>query len=81
MNVQLLTPAERGHYLEYIQRDITNAEHFILITAFATADGIDLLEPAMRSCLEAGGQGRLALLTVAVRSLCCSHGNSSISKV
>ena len=61
MNVQLLTPAARGAYLERIQRDIASAEHFVLVTAFATSDGIALLEPAMRKCLEAGGQGTLVL--------------------
>jgi len=33
----------------------------VLVTAFATSDGIALLEPAMRTCLEAGGQGTLVL--------------------
>ncbi len=33
----------------------------MLVTAFATSDGIDLLEPAMRKCLEARGQGTLVL--------------------
>ena len=61
MNVQLLTPAARGAYLERVQRDIASAEHFVLVTAFATSDGIALLEPAMRTCLEAGGQGTLVL--------------------
>jgi len=61
VNVQLLTPAARGAYLERIQRDIASAEHFVLVTAFATSDGIALLEPAMRKCLEAGGQGTLVL--------------------
>ena len=61
MNVQLLTPAARGAYLERVQCDIASAEHFVLITAFATSDGIALLEPAMRKCLEAGGQGTLVL--------------------
>lgn len=61
MNVQLLTPAARGAYLERVQHDIESAEHFVLVTAFATADGISLLEPAMRKCLEAGGQGTLVL--------------------
>ena len=61
MNVQLLTPAVRGAYLERIQHDIASAEHFVLVTAFATTDGIALLEPAMRNCLEAGGQGTLVL--------------------
>ena len=61
MNVQLLTPAARGAYLERIQHDIKRAEHFVLVTAFATSDGIALLEPAMRKCLEAGGQGTFVL--------------------
>jgi HKD family nuclease len=61
VNVQLLTPAARGAYLERIQHDIERAEHFVLVTAFATSDGIALLEPAMRKCLEAGGQGTLVL--------------------
>ena len=61
MNIQLLTPAARGAYLERIQRDIASAEHFVLITAFATSDGIGLLEPAMRTCLDRGGQGTLVL--------------------
>ncbi len=61
MNVQLLTPAARGAYLERVQRDIASAEHFVLVTAFATSDGIALLEPAMRTCLDAGGQGTLVL--------------------
>jgi HKD family nuclease len=61
MNVQLLTPAARGAYLDRVQRDIASAEHFVLITAFATSDGIALLEPAMRTCLNAGGQGTLVL--------------------
>jgi HKD family nuclease len=61
VNVQLLTPAARGAYLERVQRDIASAEHFVLVTAFATSDGIALLEPAMRTCLEAGGQGTLVL--------------------
>jgi HKD family nuclease len=61
VNVQLLTPAARGAYLERIQRDIASAEHFVLVSAFATADGIALLEPAMRKCLEGGGQGTLVL--------------------
>ena len=61
MNVQLLTPDARGAYLERIQHDIERAEHFVLVTAFATSDGIALLEPAMRKCLEAGGQGTLVL--------------------
>lgn len=33
----------------------------MLVTAFATADGIALLEPAMRDCLLRGGQGTLIL--------------------
>jgi HKD family nuclease len=61
VNVQLLTPAARGAYLERVQRDIASAEHFVLVTAFATSDGIALLEPAMRTCLNAGGQGTLVL--------------------
>jgi HKD family nuclease len=61
VNVQLLKPAARGAYLERIQRDIERAEHFVLVTAFATADGIALLEPAMRTCLKSDGQGTLVL--------------------
>jgi HKD family nuclease len=61
MNVQLLTPAARGAFLERVQRDIASAEHFVLVTAFATSAGIALLEPAMRKCLDAGGQGTLVL--------------------
>ncbi len=61
MNVQLLTPDARGTYLERVRGDIASAEYFVLITAFATSDGIALLEPAMRTCLEAGGQGTLVL--------------------
>lgn len=61
MNVQLLTPNARGEYLERIRGDISSAEHFVIVTAFATADGIALLEPAMRTCLEARGQGTLVL--------------------
>jgi HKD family nuclease len=61
VNVQLLTPAARGAYLECVQRDIASAEHFVLVTAFATSDGITLLEPAMRKCLDKGGQGTLVL--------------------
>jgi len=61
VNVQLLTPDARGAYLERIQHDIERAEHFVLVTAFATSDGIALLEPAMRKCLEARGQGTLVL--------------------
>jgi len=61
VNVQLLTQAARGAYLQRIQHDIERAEHFVLVTAFATSDGIALLEPAMRMCLEAGGQGTLVL--------------------
>src|SRR5580700_8731807 len=59
--MQLLTPAARGAYLERVQRDVARAEHFVLVTAFATSDGISLLEPAMRKCLEARGQGTLVL--------------------
>ena len=33
----------------------------MLVTAFATSDGIALLESAMHKCLEAGGQGTLVL--------------------
>lgn len=61
LNVQLLTPAARGEYLKRVQSDIASAEHFVLVTAFATSDGIALLEPAMRKCLKAGGQGTLVL--------------------
>jgi HKD family nuclease len=61
LNVQLLTPDARGAYLECVQHDIECAEYFVLVTAFATSDGITLLEPAMRTCLEAGGQGTLVL--------------------
>jgi HKD family nuclease len=61
VNVQLLTPAALDDYLKRVQSDIASAEHFVLITAFATSDGIALLEPAMRKCLEAGGQGTLVL--------------------
>ena len=61
MNVQLLTPTERGAYLERIQADIAGAEYFVLISAFATSDGIALLEPSMRMCLGGGGQGTLVL--------------------
>lgn len=61
MNVQLLTPDVRGAYLERVQRDIASAEHFVLVTAFATSDGISLLEPTIRKCLESGGQGTLVL--------------------
>ncbi len=61
VNVQLITPDARGAYLERVQLDIAGAEHFVVITAFATSDGIALLEPAMRKCLEAGGQGTLVL--------------------
>jgi HKD family nuclease len=61
VNVQLLTPAARGAYLERVQRDIASAEHFVLVTAFASSDGIALLEPAMRECLDAGSQGTLIL--------------------
>src|SRR4051794_11960100 len=61
VNVQLLTPAERGAYLDRVQHDIARAEYFVLVTAFATSDGIALLEPAMRTCLAAGGQGTLVL--------------------
>ncbi len=61
MNVLLLTPAALGAYLKRVQNDIASAEHFVLVTAFATSEGIALLEPAMRKCLEAGGQGTLIL--------------------
>ena len=63
MNVQLLTPAARTERLpaSAFNADIASAEHFVLVTAFATSDGIALLEPAMRKCLEAGGQGTLVL--------------------
>jgi HKD family nuclease len=61
VNVQLLTPAALGEYLERVQCDIARAEHFVIVTAFATSDGIALLEPAMRKCLEVGGQGTLIL--------------------
>jgi HKD family nuclease len=61
VNVQLLTPNERGAFLERVQRDIASAEHFVLVTVFATSDGIALLEPAMWTCLDAGGQGTLVL--------------------
>ena len=61
VNVQLLTPAARGAYLERVQLDIASAEHFVLVTAFATSDGIAMLETAMRKCLEANGQGTLVL--------------------
>lgn len=61
MNIQLLTPTERGAYIKRIQSDVAGAEHFVLITAFATSDGIALLEPAMRMCLDGGGQGTLIL--------------------
>jgi HKD family nuclease len=61
VKVQLLTPDARDAYLERIQRDIAGAEHFVLVTAFATSDGVALLEPAMRTCLDAGGQGTLVL--------------------
>jgi HKD family nuclease len=64
MNVQLLTPAARGAYLDRVQRDIASAEHFVLITAFATSDGIALLEPAMRTCLN-GSMGGVRDSTVA----------------
>ena len=59
--MQLLTPAARGAYLKQVKHDIASAEHFVLVTAFATSDGISLLEPAMRTCLDAGGQGTLVL--------------------
>lgn len=61
MNVQLLTPAARGEYLERVRHDIANADYFVIITAFATSDGITLLEPAMRKCLEGGGLGTIVL--------------------
>src|SRR5439155_1478653 len=61
VNLQLLTAAARCEYLEGVQRDIASAEHFVIVTAFATSDGIALLEPAMRKCLDAGGQGTLVL--------------------
>lgn len=61
MSVQLLTPAVRGAYLERVQRDIASAEYFVLVTAFATSDGIALLDLAMRQCLDAGGKGTLVL--------------------
>ena len=61
MNVQLLTPDARGAFLERVQRDIASAEYFVIVTAFATSAGIALLEPAMRTCLDAGGQGTLVL--------------------
>jgi HKD family nuclease len=61
VNVQLLTPNAHGEYLERIRGDISSAEHFVIVTAFATADGIALLEPAMQTCLEARGQGTLVL--------------------
>jgi hypothetical protein len=44
VNVQLLTPAARGAYLDRVQRDIGIAEHFVIVIAFATSDGIALLE-------------------------------------
>jgi HKD family nuclease len=61
LNVQLLTPAARGAYLDRVKLDIASAEYFVLITAFATSDGILLLEPAIRKCLDAGGKGTLVL--------------------
>lgn len=61
MDVQLLTPAVQGDYLDRVQRDIENAEYFVLVTAFATSDGITLLEPAMRKCLEADDRGTVVL--------------------
>jgi HKD family nuclease len=61
VNVQLLTPNVRGAWLERVQRDIAGAAHFVLITAFVTSDGIALIEKAIRTCLEAGGQGTLIL--------------------
>lgn len=61
MNLQLVTPSGPGAYLERIQFDIAKAEHFVLVTAFVTSDGTALLEPAMRKCLEADGQGTVVL--------------------
>jgi len=61
MGVTLLTTANRGDYLSRIQSAIGDAEHFTLVTAFATSDGIELLEPSMRNCLERGGTGRVVL--------------------
>ena len=61
MNVQLLTRAARGAYLERVQQDVASAEHFVLVTAFATSEGISLLEPAMRQSLTGGGHGTLVL--------------------
>jgi HKD family nuclease len=61
VNVRLLTPEARGEYLERVRGDIASAEHFVLVTAFATSDGIALLETAMRTCLGRGGQGTLVL--------------------
>ncbi len=59
--MELLTSNVRSSYLNRILADIERAEHFILVTAFATADGIELLEPSMRRCLGNGNQGTLIL--------------------
>ena len=45
MVIDLITSAQREDYLKKICGAIEKAEKFVLVTAFATADGITLLEP------------------------------------
>jgi HKD family nuclease len=61
MAVELLTSVSREAYLDRITGAIENAERFALVTAFATVEGLELLEPSMRRCLERGGSGTLVL--------------------
>jgi HKD family nuclease len=61
VSVELLTSSHREAYLDKIRRAIETAERFALVTAFATSDGLALLEPAMRDCLKRGGIGTIVL--------------------
>jgi len=43
----LTTRRARRRYLERVQGDIASAEHFVLVTAFATSDGY---RPLLEAC-------------------------------
>jgi hypothetical protein len=57
---RLVTSPGEGYAREMLSA-LADATSFVLITAFASVAGVEVVEPAIRAVLERGGQGRIVL--------------------
>jgi len=60
VTVELVASPGQG-YIEALRRGLADATSFVLVTAFASQAGLDLVEPLLEQVLARGGQGRLVV--------------------